>query len=698
MNYELSALIDIPQLQKLLDSFYNATGIPSGIVARDGTILTATGWRDICTKFHRVNPKSQLRCVESDKYILDQFQQGNTVVNFKCKNGLIDLGTPIIVEGTFLATIFIGQILFEEPNIEYFKKQAAEFGFNEEEYLNALKKIPVVDKEEHEKVLCFLQDFAQMISEMGLRQLKLLEAQKKLELSEERYKLAIYGSNDGMWDWNFVDKDFYASNRFLEILGYTAEEVNSLFTCCKKLIHPDDRDYCVQKFHQHLKSETSHFSEEVRIKTKWDTYKWVLIRGSAIWSNEGIPIRMAGSLTDLSNQKSSEELLKKERYFSETIINHANIIICVWSPDGSLLQFNRYAQKFSGYSEKEVLGYNWMNTACPDELGETTLKFIRSFKSDITTQKEGPFYCKNGSVLDILWSNQILKNEDDSIKNIITMGLDITKRINEEKRLSEFFSNISHELRTPLNIIFSSLQLMDFYISNNSLYDNIDKFINYKKSMKQNCYRLLRLVNNLIDITKIDSGYLMLDLEKCNIISLVEDIILSISEYVENKNLTLTFDTNVEEKMLCCYPDKIERIILNLLSNAIKFTNPGDSILVSMEDKGQSIIISIKDTGIGIEQDKLDVIFERFKQVNKSFSREHEGSGIGLSLVKSLVEMHNGTIEAKSSYGKGSEFIIELPINESNCKNTPTSLNELYNEDHSKIEKVNVEFADIYFT
>ena len=306
---------------------------------------------------------------------------------------------------------------------------------------------------------------------------------------------------------------------------------------------------------------------------------------------------------------------------------------------------------------------------------------------------------KNGSLLTILWSYQILKNEDGSIKNIIGMGLDITQRKNEEKRLTEFFANISHELRTPLNIIFSSLQLGDFYINNNLLHECIDKFINHKKSMRQNCYRLLRLVNNLIDITKIDAGFLKLDFEECNIVNLIEDITLSITEYVENKGLTLVFDTDIEEKFIWCDPDKIEKIILNLLSNAIKFTNPGDNIFVNLQDNEQSIIISVIDTGIGIEQDKLNIIFERFKQVNKSFSREHEGSGIGLSLVKSLVEMHNGSIEVKSTVGKGSEFKIELPVNKlTTGKKSCTPSEDLYTKQNYNIEKVNIEFSDIYFS
>lgn len=696
MDYELSDLIDIPQLQKLLDSFYNATGINSGIVARDGTILTMTKWKDLCTKFHRINPESEKRCIESDKYILNQFENGNNTASFRCKNGLIDVGAPIVVDGTFLATIFVGQVLFEEPNIEYFKKQAKEFDFDEKSYLDALKDIPVVDKEEHEKIINFLKGFAQMIGDMGLRELKLLEAQSKLKLSDERYKLALDGSNDGIWDWCFVDKTGFASDRFLEILGYTFNEMNTLLTYFIDHVHPEDRLYYKEKYIEHLKGKSDHFYQEARIKTKSNNYKWVLIRGAAVFNDEGTPIRMSGSLTDLSYKKSAEEIIKKEQHLSKTILDNANIIICVWDKDGSLVQFNKHGQRICGYSKKEVSCYKWINTPLR-EIGEKVLNYIKKPSTNVI-QQEGSILCKNGDLINILWINQMLTNKDGSVKNIISMGLDITERVNEEKRLTEFFANISHELKTPLNIIFSSLQLVESYLSKGLVYENMDKILNCKKGMKQNCYRLLRLVNNLIDITKIDAGYLSLNMDKCNIVSLVEDITLSITDYVESKNLNLIFDTDVEEKFICCDPDNIERIILNLLSNSIKFTKPGDSISVNLQDKGDKILIYVIDTGVGIEKDKLDVIFERFKQVNKSFTRNHEGSGIGLSLVKSLIEMHNGSIKLNSIYGEGSEFIIELPINTLDCNETYSPYKELYKKQDAKIEKINIEFSDIYFT
>lgn len=270
----------------------------------------------------------------------------------------------------------------------------------------------------------------------------------------------------------------------------------------------------------------------------------------------------------------------------------------------------------------------------------------------------------------------------------------LNEKMKYEKLRTEFFANISHELRTPLNVIFSTNQMLELVLKDLKPVDNYQRVPRYMSIMKQNCYRLMRLINNLIDITKIDAGYFEIFPKKFNIIKVVEDIVLSIVEYAEHKNISLTFDTEIEEKTVLCDPDKIERIILNLLSNAIKFTPPGGKIEVRIFDRKDNVEISVRDTGIGVPKNKQQIIFERFVQADASLSREQEGSGIGLSMVKSLVEMHKGTISLISEEGKGSEFIVSLP-----CL-AGEGLEETGEDEfleNVKTEKVQIEFSDIYW-
>lgn len=282
----------------------------------------------------------------------------------------------------------------------------------------------------------------------------------------------------------------------------------------------------------------------------------------------------------------------------------------------------------------------------------------------------------------------------NTIKNIFIIS-DITKKKNQEAELEnlkiDFFANISHELRTPLNVIFSALQFLK--LKSNVFIDNELDFINkYLNIIEQNGYRLLKLVNNLIDTTKIDAGYLEYTPQNFDIINFVEDICMSVSDFISQHNMTLVFDTDTEEKIIGFDLDMMERIILNLLSNAIKFNSPSGKIEVCISCD-EYVNITIKDNGIGIATDKLDSVFGRFEQINNKKIHNKEGSGIGLSLVKSLVSIHNGKITASSEINNGTTFTVSIPIN------IIENQVQLYNtvSDDNKVNRMNVEFSDIYF-
>lgn len=251
---------------------------------------------------------------------------------------------------------------------------------------------------------------------------------------------------------------------------------------------------------------------------------------------------------------------------------------------------------------------------------------------------------------------QVEELKEDVTENLRL--LEETKQYN--KVVTEFFSNVSHEFKTPINVISSSVQILKFYNEANNA--KSEKCDNYLDTIRQNCYRLNKLINNLLDLSRIDNGFVKLSLSNVNFVMLVEEITQSIIPYAEKYNINLIFDTSEEEKIMSCDVSKIEHIVYNLLSNAIKFTNPGGSILVNLGFEDNIATITIKDTGIGIPQENLASIFDRFSQVDKTLRRNYEGSGIGLSLAKSLVEMHGGAISVKSKLGTGTTFTIKLPI------------------------------------
>ncbi|MDO5003952.1 MAG: ATP-binding protein, partial [bacterium] len=244
-------------------------------------------------------------------------------------------------------------------------------------------------------------------------------------------------------------------------------------------------------------------------------------------------------------------------------------------------------------------------------------------------------------------------------------------QMDENKRLYEkvlelevnknyYLINLSHELRTPLNVLNSISQVFKNSIDSHKTIP-YDKLTNYSEIIERNCNRLLGLINNIIDNSKLQNNDYILNKEYQDIVYIVEEAVLSMKNFVEEKGIELIIDTDTEEKEIYCDKIEIERCIINLVSNAAKHTNPGGSIEVFIYDLNDKVKIVVKDTGIGISKENQKHIFDRFNQVVDKNSERKGGSGLGLTIVKQLIELHDGNISLKSKLGVGSEFTIVLP-------------------------------------
>ena len=226
---------------------------------------------------------------------------------------------------------------------------------------------------------------------------------------------------------------------------------------------------------------------------------------------------------------------------------------------------------------------------------------------------------------------------------------------------TSFFTNISHEFRTPLTLILGPVKQM------------IDETNEQKSKEKlsvvhKNAKRLLNLVNQLLDIAKLESGNMKLRTSPQNIIPFLKAIVISFTSYAERKNITLKFETSEEKIIVYFDNEKFEKIITNVLSNAFKFTPERGKIMVRAESNDKFLTINISDTGVGIPKEKISKIFDRFYQVNQAHTREYEGTGIGLAFTKELIELHKGTIEVESVEGKGTTFKINIPLGKDHLK------------------------------
>ena len=416
--------------------------------------------------------------------------------------------------------------------------------------------------------------------------------------------------------------------------------------------------------------------------------------------------------SEIEKRKNIESELKEKITILQSLMGTLPTPICFKDLECRYVGCNYAFAQWFGTSEEEIIGKNVYDLLDSSQAGAYNKMDTELLRNQALPVQETIATFTDGKTRNLIYSKTLIMNEVGIPSGIVDVMIDITDQkesenlrksimqeeiiIDEMKKYdrlkTEFFSNISHELRTPLNVILGATQIIEMqtYDWNESI--NPKTLKKNVMSIKQNSLRLLRLVNNLIDITKIDDQVLKINLKNWDIVFIVEEITLSVADYMA---ITLVFDTDIEEKTIACDEEKIERIILNLLSNAIKFTPKEGSIFVNIYDKGDSVCIKVRDTGIGIPLDKQSELFQRFCQINPISTRVHEGSGIGLNLVKSLVELHEGTITVESELGKGTTFSICLP-----CKllKKEVPLKENSTDRHIRFEKIQLEFSDIYST
>lgn len=429
------------------------------------------------------------------------------------------------------------------------------------------------------------------------------------------------------------------------------------------------------------------------------------VSGTPIYDGEGKFILGVLCSRDMTYYFKHEEAIRSRYEFLDRMIDTFDLpVVRLSCPDLKIVDINKKAFSIIKLLNSNVKSMDQIrNNKIEDSFSILKEKEYFQCIIEVLNNKKTAYLNKQKLLLngdEIYWNLifEPLLEVNGEIQEILILIVDVTTEIKSnivmEKALKsqgEFLVNISHELKTPLNVISSAAQLFDMYCNSGSLDDKKDSIVKYIDSIKKNSYRLSKIINNIIDLSKIEAGFYKLNLSNNNIVQLVEEIVMSITIFTESKNLNIIFDTDIEEKIIACDPEKIERIVLNLISNAIKFSDEGDEIFVAIKDKIKFIEISVKDNGIGIEEDCLNMIFDRFKQVDKSLSRNAEGTGIGLSLVKSIVELHGGSISVKSEFGKGSVFTVMIPSAKVLHENM------IYN---SKVpngdESIRVELSDVY--
>lgn len=330
INY--SDLVDIPKLQGLLESFSQVIGIANAVVDVDGKVIAHAGWQDACTEFHRAHPESWRRCVESDTSLAERMTQGAPYAVYECLNGLVDTASPIMVEGQHVANVFTGQFLTQPPDLDFFRRQAQQFGFDETKYLEAIARVPVMPRERVEIITQLYARLAATLADSGMARLRqkqatdglrrlnaeleerVAERTRTLADSEERLRLALGAARQGWFDVNAQTGEAVLAPEFARLLGYDPAEFRTSVQNWMDNIHPDDRAATFAAYQAALK--TSLTSDMVyRRQTRAGDWIWIESVCKVIdWDRDGKPLRLIGVHMDISERKQMEEKIRNLAY------------------------------------------------------------------------------------------------------------------------------------------------------------------------------------------------------------------------------------------------------------------------------------------------------------------------------------------------------------------------------------------------
>lgn len=535
------------------------------------------------------------------------------------------------------------------------------------------------------------------------------EAEEKLEKKERILRATLNATDDGILvvdnNRQVLDANDLYFNMWgipFDIYSLKSETANMRFIM-KQLVDPNTFESWVNFIYE--TPVTEHYTAELLDGRIFDIF-------SAPLMEKGKMIGRVWSFRDTTARLNTEKELQESEERYRTLVELSPDAIIV-SLDGKNVFSNMAAAKLLGAnSTDDILHRSIMDFVHPDTKALTEKHF-----NDIINGREQQIICEqklvrsDGKCIDaetirsavpFKGENAVMsvirditeRKRSEELRNKMDENMRLLRETLEYDRIrTEFLANISHEVKTPLNVIIGTLQLYELTLNRENPQESFDKLLKYTAIMKQNCFRLLRLLNNLVCVSEIDSGFVEMHVANNDLVQMVKSLVSSASSFIENKGVQIELDIETDKLEIACDADKINRVLLNLLSNAVKFTESGGSIRVSLYSRGNSVYISVKDTGIGIPEEMEQAIFQRFRQVDKSFTRNHEGSGIGLSLVKSLVEMHSGSVEVRSEYGKGSEFTVKLPLRVIESDEIAAAAEETA---CVCLDMVNIEFSDIY--
>jgi PAS domain S-box-containing protein len=522
-----------------------------------------------------------------------------------------------------------------------------------------------------------------------------------LQTNEERLYLALEIAQIGVWDWNLLTDRITWSEQSNQLFGLSSVDSSSdAFYAC---IYPGDRDSLQAAIHQ-ARQECQAYTHQFRVIWADGSIHWIEGKGKFFYTPAGVPVRMLSIAREISDQKQVEERLQAEKDGLELrvaertaealqindflqqeleerkrtqaalevsqarfagILDIADDAIISIDRHQRISLFNQGAEKIFGYSAQEVLGHP-LALLLPARFAAAHHDHVAEFGDSNSParrmaerceiygrRQDGTEFPAEASISKLALGTEV----------VFTVFLrDVTDRKQIDRMKDEFISVVSHELRNPLTSIHASLGML----ASGLLKADSAQGMRLLQIAVDSSDRLVRLINDILDIERIESGRVKMNKERCSVPDLITEAVNVMQSLADRSRVTLSVSSLLFE--VVADPDRIIQTLTNLLSNAIKFSSAGSTVWLSAElvtertARPAYILFTVKDQGRGIPADQLDSIFERFQQVDSSDARNHEGTGLGLSICRSIVQQHDGQIWVESSLGQGSTFFFSIPI------------------------------------
>ncbi len=496
------------------------------------------------------------------------------------------------------------------------------------------------------------------------------QAEDSLRASEAEFRAVFEQSAVSMTQVCAQTGRFLRVNaKFCELTGYSAEELATMTPT--RLDIAEDLGADLKMIRSLLRGDVASYDLEKRYLRKDGKVIWVHANATLVRDDDGRPKLTMGVIQDITERKRVEQALRESEERLRAAAGAVSDLIWTNSAEGLMQGEQREWQNFTGQSREDYQGYGWSQAVHPDDAKPTIDEWNRAVAEKRTFVFEHRLRRRDGEWRLCSVRAVPISHADGTIREWVGVHRDITERKQQEEQLlqlavelseadrrkDEFLATLAHELRNPLAPIRNGLQLIKLAGGNQATIEQA------RSMMERQLTQMVRLVNDLMDVSRITRGALELRKERIQLAIVINSAVETSRPLIEQMGHDLTVTLPEHPIIVDADMTRMAQVFLNLLNNAAKYGDRGGSIQLNVELDGSDAVVTVTDTGIGIAADQLPRIFEMFVQVDRSLDRSQGGLGIGLTLVKRLVEMHGGHVQARSEGpGKGSEFVVRLPI------------------------------------